>query len=78
MTKQFDKIIAAFEPIRRDDLRPGVDAWIGRATEWQAYWIIEDGQYAGDWAMVANGDRDFVGWVPSRDLRPVSVAQEKS
>ena len=63
---------AIFEPRRRDDLVPGGDGLIGQACEWVAGWILEDGNYAGEWAMIyalpAQYDLPFA-WVPSGDLR---------
>lgn len=69
--QQFDKITATFAPRRTDDLLPGVVEWIGRKLIWQAYWVIEEGSYEGEWAMAPC---DVSGcpfaWVPSGDLMP--------
>ncbi len=68
-----DKIYAIFKPVREDDLRPGVAAWIGRACIWQAYWEIENGPYKGQWAMVPDAPYAPFGWVPSGDLVEITL-----
>jgi hypothetical protein len=78
--QQYDLVRARFEPKRTDDLRPGVAEFIGQTTEWEAYWIIEDGPYAGQWAMVPRGkawaSRGWA-WVPSGDLCFVPAARDQ-
>jgi hypothetical protein len=69
--KQFEVIEATFKPKRIDDLVEGSEAWIGRRTQWQAAWILEDGPYNGEWAMTPHGDDRFkapFAWVPLSDL----------
>jgi hypothetical protein len=67
---QFDVIRATFRPKRTDDLRLGVASSVGRTTEWQAMWLIGDGPYAGQWAMVPAKDshRWPMAWAPESDL----------
>lgn len=70
--EQFDRICAVFAPKRTDDLKPGVAAHIGRETEWEALWIIEEGAYAGQWAMAPrHGEGWPMAWAPLGDLTPV-------
>lgn len=67
--EQFDKIEAAYQPRRTDDLVDGAAEWIGKTTTWQASWIIEHGPYAGDWAMGAVGrECPPFAWAPLCDL----------
>ncbi len=67
-----DCVMATYQPARRDDLKPGVAEWIGLYGEWCAAWIIDDGPYAGQYAMavpdLAIGLRLPFGWVPECDL----------
>ena len=68
--KQFDKVYARFNPRDLTTLRRGARPFVGLCTTWEAYWIIEEGPYSGQWAMVARGwwDSGFPGWVPEIDL----------
>jgi hypothetical protein len=71
--KRFDRVLATFAPRRRDDLKPQAVAWIGRRVEWSAEWIVEDGAYAGQWAMRPSDPSppaglQTLGWVPFCDL----------
>jgi len=69
--KQYDKITAKFNPKRIDDLVDGASEFIGLILIWQASWVIEDGQFEGEWAMAVIGNlRDIVpfAWVPLSDL----------
>lgn len=65
------RVAATFQPRNADDLKPGAAELIGMSGEFDALWIIEEGQpYAGEWAMSIPQDwrsLDFV-WVPSGDL----------
>ena len=73
--EQFEQNIAAFLPQRTDDLREEMKPHIGSTYTWRASWIIEDGPYAGQWAMVAVPDEHVgvtalpVYWVPESDLK---------
>ena len=73
--RQFDIVIAAFNPKRRDDLNPEAVAHIGLVTEWRAMRIIEpedNSQFEGQWAMMPLGSDDhWTGWVPLEDLEIV-------
>lgn len=66
---QFDQVLARFEPRRTDDLVPGAGELIGHQTYWQAVWEIEEGPYAGEWAMRPMDRRQYpFAWVPLGDL----------
>lgn len=70
--KQFDRVVAAFRPARTDDLGPHVSRAIGQIIEWEAAWIIEGGEYAGQWAMRPVGTARWpFSWVPECDLVPI-------
>jgi len=52
-------------------LVPGVSEFIGQEARWKACWLIEEGEYAGEWAMTMlpdNGKLSPFAWVPSGDL----------
>ena len=67
---QFQKVKATFSPRRVDDLRDGAESCIGLTTTWTASWVIEDGDYEGEWAMTPPYDLNApFAWVPSGDLR---------
>lgn len=67
---------ATFQPKRTDDLKPGLEAFIGRRYTWQASWICEEGEpFAGQWAMAVDFNSDFPhGWVPEEDLADIEPA----
>lgn len=71
----FDRITATFTPRRTDDLKPGAHAFIGTTIEWEVAWIIEEGPYEGEWAMVPAhyATRPPFAWAPSGDLTPVEA-----
>lgn len=69
--KQFDKVRARFAPARQDDLKPGLWEMIGTEHVFQAYWIIEEGHYSGQYAMNnISKDRgtNELYWCPECDL----------
>lgn len=69
--RQFDVVVAKFQPRRRDDLVPGASDLIGQQARWKASWLIEEGEYAGEWAMTMlpdAGQFSPFAWVPSGDL----------
>ena len=77
MIKLSDIVNATFCPKRTDDLKPGVEEWIGKCTRWQALWMIDEGgegSYIGQWAMGPVDqnnmpDKEFPYiWVPLCDL----------
>lgn len=69
--QQFDKAIATFTPVRTDDLQPDALLWAGVTTEWSAGWIIDEGPYSGQFAMIPwkiLPGLPPMGWVPDCDL----------
>lgn len=74
--EQYDKVRAIYDPKRTDDLVPGCEKWIGReGNYWLAGWIIEEGEYEGQWAMAiprswlfTKNDPFPAAWVPHCDL----------
>jgi hypothetical protein len=74
---QYDRVLATFQPVRTDDLQPGVAAWIGRRLPWCAVFVVESGPYEGQWAMgpldgLEDGNRfPAAWWVPLCDLADV-------
>lgn len=67
-----DVVTATYAPARRDDLVDGAAAVIGIRGHWQASWIIEGGDYAGQWAMAWRGETALpFAWVPLCDLADV-------
>ena len=69
--KQFDKITAIFKPRNTSDLVRGAAEYIGKELHFAAAWKIEDGEYAGEWAMQVIEDTPFA-WIPSGDLEVVA------
>lgn len=69
--EQHTYVRATFTPKRLDDLKPEAKHFIGKAGVFQAGWIIEEGPYKGQWAMLPDLEtsrRFHVGWVPEDDL----------
>lgn len=70
---QFDKRKGTFKPVRSDDLAPGVAECVGMYCIWEAMWIIEEGQFEGQWAMapridVVDTPNVPFAWVPECDI----------
>lgn len=68
--RQFDVVDALFAPIWTHNLRAGVAEHIGQRGLWRAMWVIEAGEYVGQWAMIPE-DPDAFGpiiWTPNCDL----------
>lgn len=73
-----DIVVATFAPQRRDDLKDGGADFIGWRGEWQVCWEIEEGDYAGQWALApfplwANEFTPPFGWVPECDLADIEL-----
>ena len=71
--RQFDKRKGTFKPQRIDDLQDDVSACVGMHCTWEAIRLIEDGDYAGQWAMVpllnANDMPNVpFAWTPECDI----------
>jgi hypothetical protein len=83
--EQFDWFAAAFEPRRTDDLKPAAAEWIGWTGLWEAAFLIEEGEYEGEFACTVKfkSDGTYAGesypptsafvWVPQFDLRPIPI-----
>jgi hypothetical protein len=82
LLNKFDIICGTFRPKRTDDLKPGLEEWIGRRTQWQLGWIIEEedgGDYIGQYAALARPASGFpYGWVPLCDLTDIVLVQRGS
>jgi len=69
--ERFDIVDATFEPLNRDDLKPGIAEFIGHRGLWQAVWMIDEddgGSYVGQWAMNPYDFKMPFVWVPLCDL----------
>lgn len=71
-------IMAKFNPRRVDDLKPDALPLAGAVGEFEALWVIDDGDYEGEWAMLMpHGWRTGNAiWCPSGDLTLVSEGRE--
>ncbi|HYM46764.1 MAG TPA: hypothetical protein VES65_11475 [Solirubrobacteraceae bacterium] len=81
--EQFDNFYATVRPVRTDDLKPGVAAWIGKRLLFRAMGAADEGTYAGDQMCMPigpDGDRfsreTDAAWMPERDLCDVQVVQD--
>lgn len=76
LLQEFQKVYATFRPKRLDDLRSGAEGMVGRSGVWRTSWIIESGQYRGQWAVQPLGELGHAcvesgegfAWVPECDL----------
>jgi hypothetical protein len=69
--QQFDQVVATFTPTRVDDLSTYALPWVGVTTKWSAGWLIDEGPYSGQFAMIPMNTPDGLapmGWVPGSDL----------
>jgi hypothetical protein len=72
--KQYDIIAAEFCPKKTDDLQINAKQMIGLIIQWQCAWMIEEGEYAGQWAMIpVHYHSGFSFWVPECDLRRINA-----
>ena len=68
---QYDRVKAIFKPQNIDTLRDEAQPFIDRPLMFEAQWIIEDGEYEGQWAfqpLTMDGYRVDLGWVPQEDI----------
>lgn len=72
--KQFDRVRGTYDPLRTDDLAGYAVPEIGERWTWEALWIIEDGLYAGQWAMRPVDAEPAFAWAPFCDLSNVEAA----
>ena len=81
---QYDVVTATFRPKDLDTLRPSLEKWIGWRGEFQAVWMIEEGPYEGDFAMMPVSGPPYYGgplgfyWVPESDLQGTVHPQPRS
>lgn len=78
---QFKEYKGVFNPGSTDDLQGDAKDFIGVTCLWQPMWVIEDGAYEGDWAMMQVApEEDWLKslsrWVPERDID--FIDEEKS
>lgn len=69
---------AVFAPRITSDLKDSAIPLVGRRGEFQALWVIEDGDYLGEWAMQIPRDWPIhdAFWVPDGDLMRVIEGSE--
>jgi len=67
--RQFDEVIAVFDPLNPSTLRAEVRQFIGKQYRWQALWQIDRGEFAGYWAMSNMTDPAMHWWAPACDLK---------
>lgn len=71
-------IEATFAPLRQDDLKPGMEAWVGQRVTLIPVWDIESGDYEGQVAYLPppkEEHRPRFWWIPECDLRDVEVME---
>jgi len=67
-----DRLNATFAPRRTDDLKPGVADYVGTKSDFEVLWKIDEGPYAGEFAMRLPLDWECDGvWTPSGDFRSI-------
>lgn len=79
---QYGTFTAVFEPVRRDDLKPGVEASIGQRFTWQKAWLMgDDDPNPGEWACTVHANdgrtKDLLAgyvWAPGCDLADLAAA----
>ena len=73
-----ERVLAIFRPKRTDDLQHGSEEHIGKTYIFQAVWILEEGPYKGEWAMMPIDyiPGQYFGWVPECDLKIVKPRRE--
>lgn len=84
MSTQFqtnDKVRAVFKPLRTDDLRPGMEAWVGHEDIWECNGMADpEGKYAGQAAFqVATSvqlERHQQGVLPQQIMPPCTWIPE--
>ena len=62
----FDLVDATFKPQHAGDLKPRAAQFVGYRGIFRVMWEIEDGDYVGQWAFMA--DSEHFGWMPECDL----------
>lgn len=77
MKQEFQKVIAIFNPQRTDNLHDWAKKIIGEKAEFYYAWVIEDGDYTGQWALCSY-DLRINGWVPECDLEIIQEVQNET
>ena len=74
--KAHERVRAIFRPKCTDDLQYSPE--IGKTYIFQAGWIIDEGPYKGEWAMMPIDyiPGQYFGWVPECDLETVKPRRE--
>lgn len=71
---KFDSVRVKFAPKRTDDLKPEMAWWIGRTFMALPHFIVDEGAYAGQWALMPDYEeqraagKNACGWIPECDL----------
>jgi hypothetical protein len=71
----WEKVVALFNPKRKETLKPELLAAIGVTAEFRCSWIITEedgGPYVGQGAFHTDDERFHHFWVPSEDLELVA------
>jgi hypothetical protein len=67
-------VYAVFAPNDVSDISERARSFVGWSGRFEALWIIEVGQYAGEWAMkFPRGWQTGAIWAPASDLKPVDA-----
>lgn len=79
----FDTINAIFKPKNLTTLKSEAKDFIGLSCLWTAVWIIEEGEYQGQWAMTPDYEVNApFSWVPEEDLElieeEIKMSREES
>lgn len=76
--EQFDKVTAIFNQKRTDDLKQEVFKDINKQGVFKAMWVIEKGDYEGQWAMYPDWTNEGMDkwnftWCPECDLDIIGI-----
>ena len=77
---QHQTVKCIFNPERTDDLYPEALEAIGKEFTLMASWIVEDGDYEGQWALTprCKEGRKCLGWVPEQDVTIIKGVGDES
>lgn len=65
---QFDLVLGRFNPKNVETLRPEYRQHIGKVFTYEVVWVIEEGTYAGQLALLNYSDKTQLHWFPSCDI----------
>jgi hypothetical protein len=75
------RITAVFAPTKTDNLRPGLEKFIGQRFTFYRSFEQDEGPYAGQQTWIFDrchddelGDENAVRWVPEEDLQEIEAA----